>query len=471
MLQRSSSLLRSAPASRAASLVSGAQCYATKAGEVAAAPLLNKTVGELLSDQKAKYEHKDVLVVSHQDIKWTHVELDKYVRGWGNGLPEARVTRKPAPATPDRVLSFLANDAENIVTQLGTATAGRIVVPASPETTASPAEVDAALKSLQARMVIVPARFEDRNNIDVLNALDEEIPTWPMDIALNLKKYPNLKHVVNTGEQFYRGHHMWRDLMIYNPTPSNLPAAGSVSPSEAVLGYLSGGQTAMFSHSAVVNGGALFGGVVGLTSSDRICVASPLHTGHGLQAIVAAIAHGAVAVVPSLVFEADQVLASLERDVCTVLQVSPQQLKAVLDSPVLAKHDLAALQKLVIVGSAHESSAEVAQLVERATSALKVKEVVVAHTAPNVAGVLFAGSATQNASSPAAGRLLPHVEAKLVDGGKAVKSGASGKLYVRGFNVTQGYWGAEKAAVDKEGWLDTGLQASVSADGLYTIKH
>jgi hypothetical protein len=35
----------------------------------------------------------------------------------------------------------------------------------------------AALKSLQARMVIVPARFEDRNNIDVLNALDEEIPT------------------------------------------------------------------------------------------------------------------------------------------------------------------------------------------------------------------------------------------------------------------------------------------------------
>ncbi len=112
------------------------------------------------------------------------------MRGWGNGLPEARVTRKPAPATPDRVLSFLANDAENvtrsfppsswrattrhdtrtthsaysmsdarrtgrvlcfptvrvataqIVTQLGTATAGRIVVPASPETTASPAEVE-----------------------------------------------------------------------------------------------------------------------------------------------------------------------------------------------------------------------------------------------------------------------------------------------------------------------------------------
>jgi hypothetical protein len=57
----------------------------------------------------------------------------------------------------------------------------------------------------------------------------------------------------------------------------------------------------------------------------------------------------------------------------------------------------------------------------------------VAHTAPNVAGVLFAGSATQNASSPAAGRLLPHVEAKLVDGGKAVKPGASGKLYVRGY--------------------------------------
>jgi acyl-CoA synthetase (AMP-forming)/AMP-acid ligase II len=128
---------------------------------------------------------------------------------------------------------------------------------------------------------------------------------------------------------------------------------------------------------------------------------------------------------------------------------------------------------------------------------LKVKDVVVAHTANNVAGVLFAGSATQNASNPAAGRLLPHIEAKLVDGGKAAKSGTTGKLYVRGyaaatpppcrwwlirtlylcptirFNVAKGQWGAgaEHSIVDKEGWLDTGLQASASADGLYTIKH
>jgi fatty-acyl-CoA synthase len=378
--------------------------------------------------------------------------------------------RKSAPAVSDRVLSFLPNDAENIVTQLGTAAAGRIVVSASPETTASPAEVDAALNSLEARMVIFPPKYENRNNIDVFNALDEEIATWPMQVALNLKKHPYIKQVVNTGDQYYQGHTMWRDLMLYDPTPSNLPAPGSVSSNETVLGYINGGQTALFSHGAVVNGSTLFGSVVGLTSSDRMCVASPLYTGHGLQAVVAAVAHAAVAVIPSSVFDPEQVLASLERDVCTVLHISPQQLKAVLDSPVFAKHDLSTLQKVILVGSAHETSAELTQLVERATSSLKVKDVVVAHTANNVAGVLFAGSASQNASNPAAGRLLPHIQAKLVDGGKAAKAGTTGKLYVRGFNVAKGQWGAG-AIVDKEGWLDTGLQASASADGLYTIKH
>lgn len=142
----------------------GKPAASTRSGNAEAVPLVNKTVGQLLMEQKEKLEHKDLLIVPQQTINFTHIEVDKYVRAWGNGLPDAKVRRKPAPATPDRVLSLLLNDAENVridatfvssitptkcgggtiqlVTQLGTMMAGRIVVPASPQITAKAGDVE-----------------------------------------------------------------------------------------------------------------------------------------------------------------------------------------------------------------------------------------------------------------------------------------------------------------------------------------
>jgi len=310
-------------------------------------------------------------------------------------------------------------------------------------------------------MIIVPPKYNRRNNIQMLDSLDEEFAIWPEGIPLQLKRYPVLKNVVNTGEQYYPCHRMWRDYLLFNPTPSVLPPLGSVSTNEVAVGYLTpDNTTTMFTHSALVNGGTLFGSAIGLGSSDRVCIVSPLHTSEGLQAVIAAVAHAAVAVIPSLVFDPEQVIASLERDSCTVLQISPQQLQAVLDSPSLAKHNPTTLEQVVIVGSAHQAVSNFAQLIERATSALKAKKVVVAHTVNNVAGALLTD-----------GRLLPHVEAKIVAGdNKAVQAGTTGKLLLRGFNVAHSSWGGAKVT-DKNGWLDTGLQAATSPDGSLTIKH
>jgi hypothetical protein len=82
----------------------------------------------------------------------------------------------------------------------------------------------------------------------------------------------------------FLGNTMWRDLLLFDPTPSLLPPPASISPEEAVVGYMVDGKTALYSHSALVNGAALFGSAVGLTTADRICLASPLHTSQGLQA-------------------------------------------------------------------------------------------------------------------------------------------------------------------------------------------
>jgi fatty-acyl-CoA synthase len=72
-----------------------------------------------------------------------------------------------------------------------------------------------------------------------------------------------------------------------------------------------------------------------------------------------------------------------------------------------------------------------------------------------------------------AGRVLPHLEAKVVDGeGRIVPRGQTGEILVRGYAVMRGYWGdAAKTAdtIDAAGWLRTGDLGALDDDGYCRI--
>jgi len=70
------------------------------------------------------------------------------------------------------------------------------------------------------------------------------------------------------------------------------------------------------------------------------------------------------------------------------------------------------------------------------------------------------------------GRIQPHLEAKVVDGGgEVLPVGEPGELWVRGYSVMRGYWGDEartrEAVVD--GWMRTGDLATIDSDGYCNI--
>jgi acyl-CoA synthetase (AMP-forming)/AMP-acid ligase II len=76
--------------------------------------------------------------------------------------------------------------------------------------------------------------------------------------------------------------------------------------------------------------------------------------------------------------------------------------------------------------------------------------------------------------SQTVGVLLPEVEAKIVDpeSGRERQIGERGELCTRGYHVMRGYYNnadATHAAIDAEGWLRTGDEASVDADGCFRI--
>jgi long-chain acyl-CoA synthetase len=67
------------------------------------------------------------------------------------------------------------------------------------------------------------------------------------------------------------------------------------------------------------------------------------------------------------------------------------------------------------------------------------------------------------------GRFLPGIEHRIVDPqGREVQPGAVGELHVRGLNIMLGYYRAPEltaAAIDKDGWFNTGDLARVNAEG------
>jgi fatty-acyl-CoA synthase len=71
------------------------------------------------------------------------------------------------------------------------------------------------------------------------------------------------------------------------------------------------------------------------------------------------------------------------------------------------------------------------------------------------------------------GRILPHVQAKVVDEhGRIVPVGSPGELCVRGYLVMRAYWeDAEQTAeaIDDAGWMHTGDLATIDAQGYCNI--
>jgi fatty-acyl-CoA synthase len=72
------------------------------------------------------------------------------------------------------------------------------------------------------------------------------------------------------------------------------------------------------------------------------------------------------------------------------------------------------------------------------------------------------------------GQVLPEMEVKIVDPATRATLGVNepGELCVRGYNVMRGYYNnveATRAAIDDEGWLRTGDQATLDADGYVRI--
>jgi fatty-acyl-CoA synthase len=227
----------------------------------------------------------------------------------------------------------------------------------------------------------------------------------------------------------------------------------------------------MLSSRNILNNGFACGEVLGYTQDDRLCLCVPLFHCFGcVIGVMGAFTHGACLCVVEA-FDPKRVLDMVHRERCTALYGVPTMFIAELEHPDFSSYDLTSLRTGVMAGSLCPEP-----LMRRVMRDMNLSEITIAYGLTEASPVITmtprASSVEQR--SQTVGVLLPEVEARIVDAetGGVRATGERGELCTRGYHVMKGYYNnpeATRAAIDADGWLHTGDEASVDADGYFRI--
>mgnify|MGYP000043754914 CR=1 FL=1 len=214
---------------------------------------------------------------------------------------------------------------------------------------------------------------------------------------------------------------------------------------------------AMTTHAQNVQVFESFTQAIGMTAQDRYLVVNPFFHSFGYKAgWLACLVKGA-AIFPLAVFDPKAVLERIERDKITVMPGAPTIFQTLMSHPDLGAHDISSLR----VATTGATTIPV-DLIRRMNEDLGIDDVFSAYGLTESTGVVSLCQKGDDFETIATtcGRPLPGTELRIVDmAGAEVSVGLEGEIWVRGFNVMQGYMDdavATAETITPDGWLKTG---------------
>lgn len=359
-------------------------------------------------------------------------------------------------------------------------------VPINPSFNAT--QVVAALSHLGASHLIVSAeanlpRRDPRSNIPLLQHIVQDLSSHKVESEL----IPTLQQVILVDNSSGRiDTSKFKSLMPYSSVMSELATDGSplppqnLSPHEIVNIQFTSGTTAMpkaacLSHRSILNNGAQIGDRMRLTPQDIVCCPPPLFHCFGcILGYMATATHGSAIVFPSESFNARASLKAVQEEKCTALYGVPTMFLeelSLLESGEIPYEGFQYLRTGIAAGSSIP-----AELMKKLHKILNLTELTICYGMTETSPV----SAMTTTDDPiqmrinSVGRLMPHVEAKVVNPAKPseiLPVNTRGELAVSGYLLMKEYWGdpkrtAEVMIADDNGkvWMHVSHDSSPSAN-------
>lgn len=354
-------------------------------------------------------------------------------------------------------------------------------------------QVISALAHLDASHLIIGTetnlpRAEPRSNVPLLQQLVLDLGAQ----KLESEAVPSLRQVVlvdnsngRINASLLRPMTQYSDVLLGNPVTS-LPSSLTNHPDEVVNIQFTSGTTstpkaASLSHRSILNNGNSIGDRMLLTEKDIICCPPPLfHCFGSILGYMASATHGSSIVFPTESFDPAATLTAVQNERCTALYGVPTMFIAELDllrsGAIALTEGFSSLRTGIAAGSSIP-----AELMRKLHRTLNLTELTICYGMTETSPV----SCMTTTDDPlpkridSVGKLLPHVEAKVVDPTPpypVLPIGQRGELAVSGYLVMKGYWNdpartAEVMIADADGktWMHTGDEAEMDAEGYVKI--
>ena len=425
-------------------------------------PYRDITVGSLLSRLADDLPGAEALVYSHAGERWTFRALDDEARLIARGLVASGV--KPG----DRVAVWATNVPEWIVLQFALAKIGAILVTVNTALRAQ--EIAYLLRQSETSTLVTIRGFRSVDYVDELRAAGAI-----GDPARRATEFPALARVIFVGADAPP------ELMPYDALHEAAAATSdaevrrleaAVQVDDVINMQYTSGTTGfpkgvMLSSRNIVNNGYALGQGLGFTTSDRLCLCVPLFHCFGcVIGVLGAFSHGAC-LCPVESFDARRVLETIERERCTALYGVPTMFLAELEDPEFDRFDLSSLRTGIMAGALCPEP-----LMRKVIDRMHLPEMTICYglteTSPGLTQTPRDASLAERTQT--VGKVMSEIEVKIVDPatGDEQPSGTRGELWARGYVVMKGYYNMPEqtaAAITPEGWLRSGDEASIDADG------
>ena len=433
-------------------------------------PLTPLTVGACFDATAMRWPEREALVVRHQGIRWTYAELRDRVERFAAGLLRLGLA-------PGARLAILApNCAEWVVAQFASAKAGLVLVNVNPAYRTG--ELEYALNQVECEAMIVAPRVKSSDYIAMLETLCPRVRDSEPG-SLDCERIPSLRWLIRLGNGSSPGFLNF-DRIAAQASDEQRAELASRSASlqfddpiniQFTSGTTGQPKAATLTHHNIVNNAWFVGRRMALTEQDRICIPVPMYHCFGMVlGTLCCVTHGATMVFAAESFSPKAVLETVEAERCTALHGVPTMFIAELDEPDFERFNLTSLRTGIMAGAPCP-----VELMNRVIKDMNLEQITIAYGMTETGPVSFQTLVDDDLDRrvQTVGRVLPHVEIKIVDAeGRVVPRGTPGELKTRGYCVMPGYWNdpdRTAKAIDASGWIASGDMASLDEAGYCRI--
>jgi cyclohexanecarboxylate-CoA ligase len=408
---------------------------------------LDKTVDQLLTEAVAKSPNKVSIVADRADRaqsrRLTYKELDDLANRAATSLLRLGVGRG------DVVTVQLPNWWEFVVTAFACSKIGAVMNPVMP--ILRERELTYILKFCNAKVFIVPKAYRGFDYAAMAQGMRGSLPDLKQIIVVD-----------GEGESSF-------ERMLLAAEPGKLPSG--VGPDDMSVIMFTSGTTGepkgvMHTSNSLIACCKALATRFGLNSSDVLLVASPVGHMTGYAAIVLLSVYLGGTMILQDVWEAKRGVDLMSTEGVTYTAASTPFLSDICEAVKAGAPHPKSLRSFLCGGAPIPSV-----LIERAANELSLKVCSLWGMTEVLSGTLTEPSRAAEKSASTDGRPQDGMEVRIVDfDGKALPSGQSGRLLVRGSQMFKGYYKRpDLAAFDGEGWFDSGDLAYMDEDGYIRI--